>query len=87
MESYDALARISSSQDIVDAETLDQIEKDLLRTFQTIELFSTQDMKDKLLRILKALVAYDPTNGYTQGMNFIAAALVVHFEESVAFWL
>lgn len=44
-------------------------------------------MKDRLFRILKALVAYDPTNGYTQGMNFIAAALAIHCEESVTFWL
>ena len=39
------------------------------------------------MRILKALVAYDPSVGYTQGMNFIAAALVIHCEESVTFWM
>lgn len=64
-----------------------QIQKDLLRTFQKIDLFATQNMKNKLMRILKALVAYDPCNGYTQGMNFIAAGLIVHWEESTTFWL
>jgi len=62
----------------VDKETESQIQKDLYRTFQKIELFSSNKMKDKLMRILKSLVAYDPSNGYTQGMNFIAAALVIH---------
>jgi hypothetical protein len=72
------LIQISSTKEIVSDETEMQIQKDLLRTFQKIDLFATQNMKNKLMRILKALVAYDPCNGYTQGMNFIAAGLIVH---------
>jgi len=87
LKSYEALVEVSSKPEIVDFETEDQIQKDLMRTFQKIELFASQNMKNKLLRILKCLVAYDPCNGYTQGMNFIAAGLVVHCEESVTFWL
>ena len=64
-----------------------RLNKDLNRTFQKIDLFESKNMRDKLMRILKSLVAYDPCNGYTQGMNFIAAALIVHCEESVTFWL
>lgn len=86
-DAYNALSSISSNPEIVDEETEIQIQKDLARTFQKIELFASQNMKDKLMRILKCLVAYDPDNGYTQGMNFIAAALIIHCEESVTFWL
>ena len=87
LRSYHDLIQISSTKEIVSDETEKQIQKDLLRTFQKVDLFATQNMKNKLMRILKALVAYDPCNGYTQGMNFIAAALIVHCEESTTFWL
>jgi hypothetical protein len=87
METYNQLVEISSNNEIVSQETENQIQKDLMRTFQKIELFASDNMKMKLMRILKALVAYDPCSGYTQGMNFIAAALVLHCEESVTFWL
>jgi hypothetical protein len=87
MEAYNQLVEISSNKEIVSQETENQIQKDLMRTFQKIELFASDNMKMKLMRILKALVAYDPCSGYTQGMNFIAAALVLHCEESVTFWL
>ncbi|CAI2360485.1 unnamed protein product [Moneuplotes crassus] len=87
LEAYNALVEISNNKEIVDEATTSQIQKDLVRTFQKIDIFVTDDMKDKLLRVLKALVAYDPYSGYTQGINFITAALVVHCEESVTFWL
>ena len=73
LQAYNALVEISNNREIVDFSSEDQIHKDLLRTFQTIDLFATPNMKNKLMRILKALVAYDKTIGYTQGMNFIAA--------------
>lgn len=87
VDAYNALVTVSADREIVSEDTEGQINKDLLRTFQKIELFASQNIKDKLMRILKALVAYDRDNGYTQGMNFIAAALIVHCEESVTFWL
>jgi len=87
LQAYNALVEISNNREIVDFTSEDQIHKDLLRTFQTIDLFATPNMKNKLLRILKALVAYDKTIGYTQGMNFIAAGLIIHCDESVTFWL
>ena len=78
LEAYTALTKISSNAEIVSEETESQIKKDLNRTFQKIDLFESKTMRNKLMRILKNLVAYDPCNGYTQGMNFIAAALVLH---------
>lgn len=87
LAAYNDLTAVSANPEIVSEETESQIHKDLVRTFSKIELFASQNMKDKLMRILKCLVAYDPCNGYTQGMNFIAAALIVHCEESVTFWL
>ena len=77
LEAYEALIQISSNIEIVSEETETQIKKDLFRTFQKIDLFASKNMKEKLMRILKWLVAYDPCNGYTQGMNFIAAALIL----------
>lgn len=87
MKSYNALSVLCQNKDIVDAITEDQIVKDLDRTFQKFQLFRTKETKSKLLRILKSLVAYDRSNGYTQGMNFLAASFVLHCEESVTFWL
>lgn len=40
-----------------------------------------------LKRVLTAFAKYDPVIGYVQGMNFLAASLLLHAEEYVAFWL
>jgi hypothetical protein len=39
-----------------------------------------------LLRVLAALCARSPMRGYTQGMNFVAAVLLLHVPEEEAFW-
>ena len=44
-------------------------------------------MLQQLYRILYSYFIYDPQLGYTQGMNLIVGALLMHSEESVAFWL
>lgn len=44
-------------------------------------------MLQQLYRILYSYFIYDPQLGYTQGMNLIVGALLMHAEESVAFWL
>jgi len=36
---------------------------------------------------LNTFAKYDPQIGYVQGMNFIAASLLYHAEEYIAFWI
>ena len=48
MEAYNQLVEISSNKEIVSQETENQIQKDLMRTFQKIELFASDNMKMKL---------------------------------------
>ena len=39
-----------------------------------------------LLRVLSAMCVRSPQRGYTQGMNFVAAVLLLHVPEEEAFW-
>ena len=39
-----------------------------------------------LLRVLSAMCVRSPQKGYTQGMNFVAAVLLLHVPEEEAFW-
>jgi hypothetical protein len=77
-DAYEGLVEVSKNAEIVNRETEKQILVDVERTYQKSEFFVSQDMKDKLSRILKAIVVYDPSIGYMQGMNFIAASLSIH---------
>lgn len=84
------------------------IDKDILRTFPTHQMFRQQASNtglqgkedDKVVepsegegcralrRILRAYVSYDSDLGYCQGMNFIAAMLLLmNLPEEEAFWL
>jgi hypothetical protein len=63
-----------------------QIELDLMRTYPDEAYFSGTG-KGALRRVLIAFAKYDPSLGYVQGMNFIAAALLWHSTEAEAFWL
>jgi len=40
-----------------------------------------------LENLLNTFAKYDPQIGYVQGMNFIAASLLYHAEEYIAFWI
>ena len=65
-----------------------QIVKDVQRTCQSVEYFQQNNPGwDILVRVLRAIAAYDPQVGYVQGMNQIASVFVYHAEEYVAFWL
>jgi hypothetical protein len=82
----------SSSESIYDsdkekAKYKTQILKDIPRTFSNLDIFSYASMLQQLYRILYSYFIYDPQLGYTQGMNLVAGALLMHAEESVAFWL
>ncbi|XP_006887028.1 PREDICTED: TBC1 domain family member 2A [Elephantulus edwardii] len=66
-----------------------QIELDLNRTFPNNKHFTcpTSNFPDKLRRVLLAFSWQNPTIGYCQGLNRLAAiALLVLDEEESAFW-
>lgn len=66
-----------------------QIELDLNRTFPTNKHFTcpTSSFPDKLRRVLLAFSWQNPTIGYCQGLNRLAAiALLVLEDEESAFW-
>ena len=66
-----------------DAGVQDQIEKDLRRT----EAGTSGAKLEALRRVLQAFASFNPTIGYVQGMNFIAAGLLRVLPEAAAFWM
>lgn len=64
-----------------------QILKDISRTFSNLDIFGYPSMLQQLYRILYSYSIYDPQLGYTQGMNLVVGAILMHCEENVAFWL
>lgn len=62
--------------------------RDVPRTFPNSDPFTSKpDGSHPLFRVLNNFAKYDRSVGYVQGMNFIAAALLHHCSEEVAFWL
>ena len=61
---------------------------DISRTFPYLDYFKNEENRKKLTRILTAFVRRNATIGYSQGLNFIVARLlmVVEDEEKV-FWI
>mmetsp|Transcript_9179 Transcript_9179/g.29245 ORF Transcript_9179/g.29245 Transcript_9179/m.29245 type:complete len:435 (-) Transcript_9179:32-1336(-) len=59
-------------------ETLEQIDRDLPRTYPDVDYFSNTDIRDALGRVLRAVAIEYPEVGYVQGMNFIGANLLLH---------
>ncbi len=60
----------------------------MYRTYPYSEHFGKkQEVVDTLFRVLGAFSVYDRSVGYVQGMNFIAASLLYHCSEELAFWL
>jgi len=62
------------------------IQKDLDRTMPSIAFFRTKEGpgQQALDRMLSAVAFYHKKLGYVQGMNFMAAALLLNFE-SIAY--
>lgn len=69
-------------------ENVQQIKKDLSRTYPTCKYFAEQGPGQRAMEnVLLAYAKYDTQVGYVQGMNFVVAALLYHCSEEVAFWL
>lgn len=64
-----------------------QIELDLPRTFSGNDIVYTKENEGKMRRVLSAYIKRNPTVGYCQGMNFIAAILLNQLEEEETFWV
>lgn len=85
---YDRLAN-----EDVGEETIEQIDKDILRTFPECPKFrhtpNTEllPIHHSLRRILRAYAAMDHHVGYVQGMSFIAGIPLMIMAEEEAFWV
>ncbi|CAE7250654.1 TBC1D2, partial [Symbiodinium natans] len=72
----------------VETETAETIERDLPRTFPTHQKFRCAAGRAELRNVLRAFSRRCPAVRYCQGMNFIAALLlVVSQDEERAFWM
>ena len=61
---------------------------DISRTFPYLDYFKNEENKKKLTRILTAFVRRNATIGYSQGINFIVARLLMLVEdEEKVFWI
>jgi TBC1 domain family member 10 len=60
--------------------------KDVPRTFSGLKLFDKNPSSggNSLFNLLKAYSIYDPDVGYTQGMSFIAALILMLFDQDEA---
>ena len=64
------------------------IEKDLHRTFTSLELFKPGNLLHLPLRnILTAFIVHRPDIGYVQGMSYLAGVLLMNMDEVKAFEL
>lgn len=66
---------------------VNDIEKDIRRTFPDNQKYETQLGLNMLRRVLVAYTVHNPAVGYCQSMNFISALLLLFIErEEDAFW-
>lgn len=77
---YAAYAELVSQMDAPEfRDDMDQIEKDLHRTFPNHRLTSDAKGKARLRRVLGAYAVRNPLVGYCQGLNFLAATCLLVF--------
>lgn len=70
----------------VDGDVLFDIEKDLKRTLPSVSWVQSEDGLCSLRRLLQAYAYRNPSIGYCQSMNYLAAILLLHMPEENAFW-
>ncbi|CAE7646875.1 EVI5L, partial [Symbiodinium sp. CCMP2456] len=85
-EAFEALLKKPLSQ-----AKISEIERDVHRTYPSHERFEGQEGakgRAELQQVLQATVTAEPNVGYCQGMNFVAATLLIHLgSASDAFWM
>ena len=79
---------LSRSDQGVEAAVCKQIDKDLHRTFGSVQgvRVPQQEALSSLRNVLMAYAVHNPEVGYCQSMNFIAAVLLLIVDEELAFW-
>merc|ERR1719204_514838 len=66
-----------------------QIRKDINRTYRQHVCFKEENsaMQQSLFNVLNTYALYNPAVGYCQGMNSVAALMLMYMEEVDVFWL
>lgn len=80
---------ILNSHDRIKASTLEEIERDVDRTYPRHRLFADKENgagTTSLRNVLRWYSALDPEVGYCQGMGFLAGLFVIFMEEKRAFY-
>lgn len=72
----------SCLRDIKNPNDIDQIEKDVMRTYPELDVYNPGSSSSKrLINVLSAIASRFPAMGYVQGMNFICGSLIYHLKE------
>lgn len=75
------------SAEALDPKVVGEIQRDLARTLPTHRMFKTEAGREKLRSVLHAFACHYPRVRYCQGVNFIAALLLIVFDKAErAFW-
>eukprot|EP01111_Echinosteliopsis_oligospora_P012293 TRINITY_DN4194_c1_g2_i1.p1 TRINITY_DN4194_c1_g2~~TRINITY_DN4194_c1_g2_i1.p1 ORF type:complete len:479 (-),score=70.92 TRINITY_DN4194_c1_g2_i1:56-1468(-) len=65
----------------------EEIDKDIHRTLAHHEFFKTDEGIQKLRNVLTTYSWRNPSIGYCQAMNVVAAAMLLHTNEEASFWM
>jgi hypothetical protein len=82
-----AYAQLLREAEHAPTHAINEIEKDLKRTFPDNALFESKEGLDMLRRVLVAYSIHNARVGYCQSMNFVCALLLLFMDEEEAFWM
>ena len=69
-----------------ESDAISEIAKDVARTFPDHFLFGEPEAREALRRVLTGVAWHNSKHGYTQSMNYLAAVLLLFYNEEQAFW-
>ncbi|KAF2074039.1 hypothetical protein CYY_004653 [Polysphondylium violaceum] len=81
---YENILKINESNTSI---AIEEIEKDVRRTFAHHPYFKEEGGVNALRRVLVAYSWRNPVIGYCQGMNIIAGIMLLYMREEAAFWV